>query len=272
MPDEITGKPVQREKTNDQISPPPPTPATSQLLKTPAHGEPTPTPAQPVRSKPQQASLTDLEEKIGRVDRWMIRLTAAIAMFTLALVVVGGFQWNAMRGQLKEMHDGGVDTHDLAVANLASTRAWLVVRATKFGYLKDKSGKERVSSIVEITDTAPTPAMNIRGWRCAHVLRKPPEVATTMPSEYPQDCVSETNGMIGKDIPIILHANDLSETVPPNSLSNDSHDFTAKHFYAWGYYTYEVAFEGKEKRHYMQFCLVNSDEQLAPCPEGNDGN
>jgi len=79
------------------------------------------------------------------------------------------------------------------------------------------------------------------------VLRKPPEVATTMPSEYPQDCVSETNGMIGKDIPIILHANDLSETVPPNSLSNDSHDFTAKHFYAWGYYTYEVAFEGRKK-------------------------
>jgi hypothetical protein len=46
----------------------------------------------------------------------MIWLTAAIAFFALCSIIVGVFQWSAMRGQLAEMHSGGIDTHDLAVA------------------------------------------------------------------------------------------------------------------------------------------------------------
>lgn len=46
----------------------------------------------------------------------MIWLTGAIAFFGLCTVIVGFLQWNAMKGQLSEMHSGGVDTHTLAEA------------------------------------------------------------------------------------------------------------------------------------------------------------
>lgn len=46
----------------------------------------------------------------------MIYLTAAIAFFALCSVIVGYFQWSAMRGQLAEMKSGGIDTHALAQA------------------------------------------------------------------------------------------------------------------------------------------------------------
>ena len=48
----------------------------------------------------------------------MIRLTGAIVALTLGLVIVGALQWNAMRGQLREMQSGGVDTGHIASANV----------------------------------------------------------------------------------------------------------------------------------------------------------
>jgi hypothetical protein len=189
----------------------------------------------------------------------MVFFTLVIAVSTVIFTVYAGRQW-------REMRDGGVDTHKLAEATLATSRAWVVVRTTKFGYLKDESHVDRVSSNVELTNTGPSPAFNVRGWRCAQVLAQEPSITETEPTQYPKDCITDDLGMIGKDIPVTLHVNDLTQKIAPNSLSKDMRA-SREHFYAWGYYTYDVT--PPDRRHFMSFCLVNSGGGLGACRQGN---
>jgi hypothetical protein len=56
-------------------------------------------------------------------ERWTIGLTAAIAFFGLCTVVAAFLQWDAMRGQLREMKGGAVDTHNLATAAIDQASA-----------------------------------------------------------------------------------------------------------------------------------------------------
>jgi hypothetical protein len=67
------------------------------------------------RAKKEQENSTD---RAARRTAWA---TIAIAFFTLVQVGVGLVTWKVLNGQLKEMHDGGVDTHTLAQA--ADTQA-----------------------------------------------------------------------------------------------------------------------------------------------------
>jgi hypothetical protein len=67
------------------------------------------------------AKIQDLGDELHKAERWMIGLTGAIAFLGLCTVVVGAFQWSAMKGQLGEMKSGGVDTH--AIAEAASDQA-----------------------------------------------------------------------------------------------------------------------------------------------------
>jgi hypothetical protein len=78
------------------------------------HSEDIPIVADRPNSAPtSQISKYDGEGKsdngTGWSDRWMVRLTAALAFFGLCSVVAALLQWN-------EMHTGAADTHDLAVA------------------------------------------------------------------------------------------------------------------------------------------------------------
>src|ERR1035437_5999929 len=74
-----------------------------------------------------------------------IRLTdKIIAAATVVIALAAIFQYC-------EMHSGGVDTHNLASAAVASNRAWIAVKGTAFGYLKDKAGIDRASSNVVVT-------------------------------------------------------------------------------------------------------------------------
>jgi hypothetical protein len=77
---------------------------------------PAPNATQSIREKSQQAQISGLEDRIRSGERWMIYLTAAIALFGLCSVGIGILQWRAMKGQLKEMRDGSMDTHTLAQA------------------------------------------------------------------------------------------------------------------------------------------------------------
>lgn len=74
-----------------------------------------------VDSATKKSELAALEDRIQKAELWMIWLTAAIAFFGLCSVVVGLLQWNAMKGQLKEMHDSGIDTHTAAEAAKTQT-------------------------------------------------------------------------------------------------------------------------------------------------------
>jgi hypothetical protein len=190
--------------------------------------------------------------------RWTDKLIALATIVIAAATVIQGY----------ELVTGSGDTHKLADSTNAVARAWVVVRATKFGYLNDASGKAVVSSIVELANTGPSPAFNVRGWRCAQVLSHEPSI-NSEPKDLP-DCVEDDIGMIGKDIPTTMHVNDLTQTVPQNSLSRDTHDQSGKHFYAWGYFTYDVV--SKDRRHFVSFCLLNAGDQLGSCPHGNDGD
>jgi len=64
----------------------------------------------------QENQVAALEQRIGRGEKWMITFTGAAALFTLCSAVVALLQWRVMSGQLNEMKNGSVDTHELAVA------------------------------------------------------------------------------------------------------------------------------------------------------------
>lgn len=61
-------------------------------------------------AKHKEESSTDRAARISAVA------TAWMAIFTLVLVLVGIGTYFILKNQLKEMHEGGTDTHDLAVA------------------------------------------------------------------------------------------------------------------------------------------------------------
>lgn len=103
MPDDENGDDVERHDGSGQVPAVPPMPSASQMAESPAESQPTRTPAQEISSAPNESEVKDLGDKIRAAEKWMIRLTAAIVFLTFGLVIVGFLQWNAMRGQLKEM-------------------------------------------------------------------------------------------------------------------------------------------------------------------------
>jgi hypothetical protein len=58
----------------------------------------------------------ELNDRVKRAEAWMIWLTGALALLALCSVLVGYFQWTAMRDQFVEIHSGSKDTTLLASA------------------------------------------------------------------------------------------------------------------------------------------------------------
>src|SRR5437016_5735343 len=71
---------------------------------------------QPVTDGNQDQEIKALKDEIRRGERWIIGLTAAIALFALGSVAAALLQWSVMSKQLAEMHTTGDDTHTLALA------------------------------------------------------------------------------------------------------------------------------------------------------------
>lgn len=109
MPDDQPSKPIE-QNTAEHIEP------IKATNPSPSPNIPNTHPAQPITNETMESQIFDIQDRVKRGEWWMIGLTAAIALFALCSIGVGLLQWNVMKGQLKEMHDGGTDTHALAQA------------------------------------------------------------------------------------------------------------------------------------------------------------
>jgi hypothetical protein len=81
----------------------------------PPNDPPSP-PAQGVSNKCVSEAVHAIEDRVSRAEKFMIGLTAAIALFAFGTIIVGIFQWSVMSGQLAEMKSGGADTKAIAIA------------------------------------------------------------------------------------------------------------------------------------------------------------
>jgi hypothetical protein len=109
MPDDAKPDTVQQDSSYK----PPVPPVTEQQPGSPDAAQ--------VAKEDVDTKIENLGDQLHAAEKWMIWLTGAIAFFGLCTVVVGALQWNAMKGQLREMKSGGVDTH--ALAETASDQA-----------------------------------------------------------------------------------------------------------------------------------------------------
>lgn len=125
MEDEKGSQPIEQQPQTQGANIPPP------------ENGPTGENAAQVRNQNEDNRIANLEDKMRSAERIMSWLTGAIALFALGSVIVALLQWKVMNGQLKEMHDGGVDTHNLAMATKdaadlnrilaeGSAAAWLI--------------------------------------------------------------------------------------------------------------------------------------------------
>src|SRR5260370_622371 len=64
----------------------------------------------------ERAPKKQKEPPMDRAARITAKATVWIAFFTFVSVAVSVFTFLILKSQLREMHDGGIDTHNLAVA------------------------------------------------------------------------------------------------------------------------------------------------------------
>ncbi len=68
------------------------------------------------RKMDERAAKKQKEPPMDRAARITAKATVWIAFFTFVSVAVSVFTFLILKSQLREMHDGGIDTHNLAVA------------------------------------------------------------------------------------------------------------------------------------------------------------
>jgi hypothetical protein len=181
--------------------------------------------------------------------------TVAIAWFTVILALVGGFT-------LCEVIEGGSDTHNLAEATLAASRAWVVVQATGFGFTKDKNFP---TGRVVLADSGNSPAFGLDGWRCVEVRAdEPPIQDGHLQKSTDAVCLPIVGGTLGKGIPITMDA--FIPALVPENFSKGT-EGAGPHFYYWGVVTYDI-YPRDGNRHSTSFCLKNGGDQLSACREG----
>lgn len=107
----------------------------------------------------EDASNTNLAlvERINRSDRWMIALTAVIALAGLASAGIFGWQLNIMSGQLDEMK--------------FESRPWIAV--TSFGLVNPDDPVEPLKTRITYQNVGRIPATNVRNWLNPGYLIKP---------------------------------------------------------------------------------------------------
>ncbi len=255
MPDD---KPSDRIEEQPREQPP----GSKPIDSPPPPNNPNPPAAQGISRQEVRSEVQNIEDRVKRAERWMIGLTGAIALFALCSVIVGILQWCAMSGQLTEMHNGGIDTHDLAQSTLAASRAWVVVEGTGFGFTKDK---KFATAQVVLADSGNSPAFGLDGWRCVEIRSDdPPTQHGQLQKSQTASCLPVNGGTLGRGIPLKMNAF-LPARVPAN-FSRDT-DGIGPHFYYWGTVTYDI-YPTDGTRHSTSFCLKNGLDQLSACSEG----
>jgi hypothetical protein len=109
--------------------------------------QPNPQNTEGISTESIKAKQDQFEERIKRGERWMIYLTAAIALFALGSVIVGFFQWQVMSGQLKEMQ--------------AAQRPWVSANIQIAGPLVFEANGSSIPLKITLKNTGDTPATRI---------------------------------------------------------------------------------------------------------------
>lgn len=118
------------------------------------------------RRMDERAAKKKNEPAVDRAARVTAKATAWIALFTfVSIAVSGGTLW-ILSGQLKEMHEGGVDIHTNAYRDLRP-----YVQVTKFDFAGDVFKGEAIKGKASIINSGRTPAINVNG--CADIALKP---------------------------------------------------------------------------------------------------
>jgi hypothetical protein len=98
------------------------------------------------------------EKPQDRSARRTANATVVMSIFTVVLASVSGGTLWILKRQLTEMHDGGVDTHNLAVAAKLDQRAWV-----GYGLMTLETPKvgDVAHAAVTYVNTGRTPAKNV---------------------------------------------------------------------------------------------------------------
>lgn len=107
------------------------------------------------------------ETPADKAARITARATVWMAAFTFVLAIVSS--WT-----LWEIHTGSADTQKLAEAAFHQSRAWVVIKGTRFMYRMDENKVPRVRATIVVSNTGPTPAFNTSAIVCGQVRDAPP--------------------------------------------------------------------------------------------------
>lgn len=203
----------------------------------------------------ERKAKKEKETTQDRAARRTANATVWIAGVTILMALFNGLT-------LYEIYQGGNDTHILAQATLAASRAWVVVQGTGFGFTKDKNFP---TGRVVLADSGESPAFGVDGWRCVEIRSDEPPLQEGKLQKSPTAiCLSIAGGTLGKGVPVTMDAFIPAEV--PGNFSKDT-EGTGPHFFYWGTVTYDI-YPSDGKRHSASFCLKNGGDQLSVCREG----
>ncbi|MGH9585737.1 MAG: hypothetical protein ACRD3F_02210 [Acidobacteriaceae bacterium] len=222
------------------------------------------TPAKPRRPRGRSRLITyvigkykehkakrESENPTDKAARRTAVATIWIGIFTATLAGVAYLQYQ--------------DSHILTKISVLNTRAWINVVGTGFGYTTED---HHASGRIVLANSGPTPASNVRAWRCSEIRNTEPVIGDIPPPNDP-NCIPDTFGTIGKGGTVTINGFDSTRIVAEGSLNPNGHT-PGNHFYFWGKITYGIF--TKDGTHFTDFCLLNAENQLAPCVSGHDAN
>jgi hypothetical protein len=97
------------------------------------------------------------ETAADKATRQTATATIVMAVFTVVLAIVGVLTYCVLKNQLREMHEGGIDTHTLAKSAELDQRAWLGAG----DYIYTITESNPVACSATVLNTGRTPAMGI---------------------------------------------------------------------------------------------------------------
>lgn len=229
--------------------------------------------------------VREIDDRVKHAERWMIGLTFAIAFFALCSIVVGILQWDAMRGQLRQMQNASMEARESMDRSTESfrtdERAWVEIEPIKpilaaprqvgFGTVfryelyPRNAGKTVARNIVV---KAQTSVANIDFGNHADFLRNGQD--KLLLDKF-------TEGSSGK--PVIIPRNPVPKVLAPNTASSVPFILAGQEpqvlpksqivSYLIGRIDYMDEFQ---ITHWLKFCffVANAKGDLWNCQEGND--
>jgi hypothetical protein len=135
------------------------------------------------RKMDERAAKKQNEPPVDRAARVSAKATVWIALFTLVSVVVSVGTFLILKSQLKEMHDGGVDTHTLAQQAIDQTtimrqRPWVSLTGSpefKGISLDAKGNPQEIDVVLTLRNAGNAPAIGVvTNMHLAGVPESPP--------------------------------------------------------------------------------------------------